>query len=29
MRDCVLSTLFNTDITVIPGPNGRPVAIYF
>ncbi len=29
MRDGVLSTIFNTDITVMAGPNGRPVAVYF
>ena len=25
----VLSARFNTDISVMPGPNGRPVAVYF
>ena len=29
MQDGVLSALFNTDISVMPGPNGRPVAVYF
>ncbi|QIK72561.1 ATP-binding cassette domain-containing protein [Propioniciclava coleopterorum] len=29
MQDGVLSTIFNTDITVMDGPNGRPVAVYF
>ncbi len=29
MRDGVLSTIFNTDIQVMQGPNGRPVAVYF
>ncbi len=29
MQDAVLSTIFNTDIQVMDGPNGRPVAVYF
>lgn len=29
MQDGVLSTIFDTDISVMTGPNGRPVAVYF
>jgi iron complex transport system ATP-binding protein len=29
MQDTVLSEIFNTDMQVVAGPGGRPVAVYF